>query len=107
MYLIQLLLPASLSKGDEAGADPVTQTRRELTEAFGGLTAYLRTPAVGVWTSPDGGRAHDEVVMVEVVAERFDRTWWREYAQRLARRFSQEAIHVRALQVDLLDPDAA
>ncbi len=45
--------------------------------------------------------------MVEVVAERFDRTWWREYTQRLARRFEQEAIHVRALQVDVLDPDSA
>ena len=45
--------------------------------------------------------------MVEVVAERFDRGWWREYTQRLARRFAQEAIHVRALQVDVLDPDSA
>jgi hypothetical protein len=107
VYLIQLLLPAFLSQGDEAASNPVTQTRRELIEAFGGLTAYVRTPALGVWTSPEGERAHDEVVMVEVVAERFDRTWWREYTQRLARRFGQEAIHVRALQVDLLDPDSA
>ena len=44
--------------------------------------------------------------MVEVVAERFDRTWGRD-TQRLARRFEQEAIHVRALQVDVLDPDSA
>ena len=35
----------------------------------------------------------------EVVAEKIDRGWWREYTQRLARRFEQEAIHVRALQV--------
>jgi hypothetical protein len=46
-------------------------------------------------------------VMVEVVAERFDRAWWGEYTQRLARRFAQEAIHVRAIQVDLLDRDSA
>ena len=45
--------------------------------------------------------------MVEVVAERFDRGWWREYSDRLAQRFAQDAIHVRALQVDVLDPDAA
>jgi hypothetical protein len=42
-----------------------------------------------------------------VVAPRFDRAWWREYTGRLARRFAQEAIHVRALQVEVLDPDAA
>jgi hypothetical protein len=107
VYLIQLLLPAFLRQGDDAASDPVAQTRRELIETFGGLTAYLRTPAQGVWTSPDGDRAQDDVVMVEVVAERFDRTWWREYTQRLARRFAQEAIHVRALQVDVLDADSA
>src|SRR3954449_8467495 len=105
VYLIQLLLPASVRPDGAAPSDPVTQTRRELTDAFGGLTAYLRTPALGVWTSPEGGRAQDDVVMVEVVAERFDRAWWADYAQRLARRFRQEAIHVRALQVDVLDRD--
>ena len=52
MYLIQLLLPASVMPGGAAASEPVTQTRRELTEAFGGLTAYLRTPALGIWTSP-------------------------------------------------------
>lgn len=107
VYLIQLLLPALVSQGDEPASGPVSQTRHELTETFGGLTAYLRAPAVGVWTSPEGGRAQDEVVMVEVVAERFDRAWWRDYTQRLARRFAQEAIHVRALQVDVLDRDSA
>jgi hypothetical protein len=107
VYLIQLLLPAAVTPVGAAASDPVSQTRRELTDAFGGLTAYLRTPAVGVWTSPEGGRAQDDVVMVEVVAERFDRGWWREYSGRLARRFGQEAIHVRALQVDLLDRDSA
>lgn len=107
MYLIQLLLPASVMPGGAAASEPVTQTRRELTEAFGGLTAYLRTPALGIWTSPEGGRAQDDVVMVEVVAERFDRGWWREYSGRLAQRFGQDAIHVRALQIDLLDRDSA
>lgn len=107
MYLIQLLLPASSNEPCDAAGDPVAETRRELVEAFGGLTAYLRTPAQGVWTSPAGGREHDDMVMVEVVAPRFDRAWWREYTGRLARRFAQEAIHVRALQVEVLDPDAA
>ena len=64
MYLIQLLLPAAVTPVGAAASDPVSQTRRELTDAFGGLTAYLRTPAVGVWTSPEGGRAQDDVVMV-------------------------------------------
>jgi hypothetical protein len=51
-------------------------------------------------------REHDDVVMIEVVTDVFDRTWWREYAVRLAGRFHQEAIHIRALPMQLLDDDA-
>ena len=105
MVLIQLLLPASADAGPSD--DAVAETRRELVEAFGGLTAYVRTPAEGVWTSPGGARERDAVVMVEVVAAAFDRPWWRAYASRLAARFGQQAIHVRALPIELLDPDAA
>jgi hypothetical protein len=35
--------------------------------------------------------------MVEVLVDRFDRAWWRAYADRLAARFEQEEIHIRAL----------
>jgi hypothetical protein len=45
--------------------------------------------------------------MVEVVTPEFDRGWWHAYVATLAERFEQEAIHLRAVQVDMLDPDAA
>jgi hypothetical protein len=103
VVLIQLLLPTSRPASDGAVAD----TRRELVEAFGGLTAYVRTPAEGDWTSPEGARERDTVIMIEVAARSFDRTWWRAYASTLATRFGQQAIHVRAVPVELLDPGAA
>lgn len=106
MVLIQLLLPSDLAAG-HGEADAVSRTRRELAERFGGVTAYVQTPAIGEWTAPDGRRDVDRMVMVEVVAPEFDRAWWRDYAETLARRFDQEAIHVRALRVELVDPDAA
>jgi hypothetical protein len=106
MYLIQLLLPAPRTPSAREPDPRVADTRRELVGRFGGMTAYLRTPAHGVWTSPEGDLAHDDVVMVEVVADTFDRQWWREYAGQLARRFAQDAIHVRAVQVEVLDPGA-
>ena len=102
MVLIQLLLPAT----DAARADgvaPFAQTRRELAERFNGLTAYLLSPAKGWWTAPDGRTEQDDVVMVEVVTEAFDRAWWRTYAATLASRFDQESIHVRAVSVEMLD----
>ena len=84
-------------------AAALAATRRELTETFEGLTAYLRSPAKGTWTAPDGHREQDDVVMVEVVADRFDRAWWRSYASTLAGRFRQEAIHVRATAIEVLE----
>jgi hypothetical protein len=102
MVLIQLLLPTSgaARAGDVA---PLAQTRRELADRFDGLTAYLRSAAKGSWTAPDGHTEEDDVVMVEIVTEKFDRAWWRTYAATLAARFDQESIHVRAITVDMLD----
>lgn len=102
MVLIQLLLPTS----GAAGADSVAllaATRRELAARFNGLTAYLRSPAKGLWTAADGHTEHDDVVMVEVVTGAFDRAWWRTYAATLAERFGQESIHLRAIPVEMLD----
>jgi len=104
MVLIQLLLPATgVARAD--GVAPLAQTRRELAERFNGLTAYLRSPAKGSWIAPDGHAEHDDVVMVEIVTETFDRAWWRTYAATLAARFDQESIHVRAVPVDMLDEE--
>ena len=100
--LIQLLLPATGAAATN-GVAPLAETRRELTERFRGLTAYLRSPAKGLWTAPDGHTDHDDVVMVEVVTDTFDRAWWRTYAAKLAERFGQESIHLRAVPVDMLD----
>lgn len=102
MVLIQLLLPANdTTRAD--GLAPLAETRRELADRFDGLTAYLRSPAKGLWTAPDGRTEQDDVVMVEIVTKTFDRVWWRTYAATLAARFDQERIHVRAVPVDMLD----
>ena len=102
MVLIQLLLPTTAAAGADRLA-PLTETRRELAARFNGLTAYLRSPAKGLWTAPDGHTEQDDVVMVEVVTDTFDRTWWRAYAAMLAERFGQESIHLRAMPVEMLD----
>jgi hypothetical protein len=102
MVLIQLLLPATPSTGTSATA-PLAETRRELADKFSGVTAYVRSPGKGLWTAPDGHTEADDVVMVEVVTETFDRGWWRSYTATLAQRFHQKTIHVRALPVEMPD----
>ena len=102
MVLIQLLLPTR-GAATADGLGPLAQTRRELADRFSGLTAYLRSPAKGSWTAPNGHTEEDDVVMVEIVTETFDRSWWRTYAATLAARFDQDVIHVRAVPVEMLD----
>ena len=103
MVLIQVLLPTK-SATPADGLAPLARTRAELAKRFRGLTAYLRSPAKGLWTAPDGHTEQDDVVMVEVVTDAFDRDWWRTYAATLAERFGQDSIHVRAVSVEMLDP---
>jgi hypothetical protein len=96
-YLIQMLLPRVRTDNQPIEESLFAETRRELIDEFGGVTAYTRAPAQGAWTSPEGRVERDEVVMVEVVTEGFDREWWRGFAATLETRFVQESIHVRAI----------
>jgi hypothetical protein len=100
MVLIQLLLPTRKPDGSDAMTS-LGETRRELVARFNGVTAYVRSPAKGLWVSPEGQTEADDVVMVEVVTRTFERSWWRTYAATLARRFEQDAIHVRALPMEM------
>lgn len=97
MHLIQILLPVT---GDARDQKAFADTRAELVEAFEGVTAYVRSPAAGVWTAPDGRVERDDVVMVEVLVAEFDRPWWRSYGRKLAARFHQDEIHIRALPAE-------
>jgi hypothetical protein len=106
MVLIQLLLPTNSPHDVGDGPTALTKTREDLAARFSGLTAYTRAPAVGLWTSPEGHSEKDDVVMVEVVADRFDREWWGAFVETLRERFEQEAIHVRALPIEMLDEAA-
>jgi hypothetical protein len=54
-------------------------------------------------TTGGGHTEEDDVVMVEIVTETFDRAWWRTDAATLAARFDQDRIHVRAVPVHMLD----
>ncbi|WP_224247588.1 hypothetical protein [Hyalangium gracile] len=101
MYLVQFLLPL---RDNERRAFPradFERVRSELTERFGGVTAFLQSPAAGVWKE-EGETTHDEVVLFEVMTDTLDRAWWKGYRSELERRFRQEAIVVRALGAESL-----
>jgi hypothetical protein len=101
MHLIQILLPLYDNEGNTFGEELYGKVRREMTERFGGLTAFTRAPAQGLWKD-EGKTKRDDIVVFEVMADELDADWWRGYRQSLEKAFRQDAIVVRAQDVRIL-----
>lgn len=100
-YIIEILLPLSFNDGAAIPDEILGAIRDGLVERFGGLTAFTRSPAEGVWVSED--RAHrDDVVVLEIMTDALDRDWWREWRRRAGRDLRQDEIVVRATAIDRL-----
>jgi hypothetical protein len=102
MYLIQLLLPLHVNEKQAFPADYFDLVRRTLTERFGGVTAFLRSPAVGLWKEGEDELTHDEVVMFEVISSELDIDWWAGYRIELQNKFSQDELLVWASKITKL-----
>ena len=101
MHLVELLLPLHDNSGQPFGDEKYAEVRRHLTERFGGLTAFTRSPAQG--TTTEGGRpVHDEIVVFEVMTQPLDVSWWASYRLHLERVFRQDEIVIRASLITLL-----
>jgi hypothetical protein len=101
-FLVQVLLPLFGRDGSAIDEPRFAAVRRELTERFGGVTAYMRSPAAGLWRREDGTVDRDQMVMVEVMVDALDRAWWAGYRTRLETRFDQDAIVARAIAIERL-----
>jgi hypothetical protein len=101
MYLIEILLPLHDNSGRSFGAGKYADIRQYLTERFGGLTAFTRSPAQGT-TVADGETVHDDVVVFEVMTDALDSGWWEGYRHQLQREFRQDEIIIRASAITLL-----
>jgi hypothetical protein len=102
MHLVQLLLPLYDNDGRAFPAAHYAGVRTTLTDRFGGLTAYTRAPAQGLWSESDGPPKRDDIVVYEVMTDTLDRAWWNELRRSLERRFAQDELVIRALAVERL-----
>ena len=102
MYLVQLLLPVYDNAGRPFPPAFYVAVRDELAARFGGLTAYTRAPAEGLWSQDGGQPARDDIVVYEVMVEELDRPWWEALRVRLERQFAQQELVVRAQPVERL-----
>ncbi|HEY8357368.1 MAG TPA: hypothetical protein VIL30_07875 [Ramlibacter sp.] len=99
MHLVQILLPLQDNAGEPLPQALFAAVREELVDRFGGLTAYTRAPASGVWEDA-GEKQRDDIVVYEVMDDALDRGWWTRYRQELEHRFEQEEIVVRAQAIE-------
>lgn len=102
MYLVQMLLPLYDNEGHPFEPSDYVQLRAELADRFGGVTAYTRAPARGVWKDDSGETTRDDIVIFEVMTEELDRTWWAGFRKEMERRFRQDSVIVRALTSTVL-----
>ena len=102
-HLIQILIPVFDNEGQRFDRRKFDDVRSELMERFGGLTAFLQAPALGLWKDAESGAtAHDDMILVEVMVATLERDWWSAYRAKLERIFSQDEIVVRAIAFERL-----
>jgi hypothetical protein len=99
MYLVQLLLPVHDREGRPFDRPLFDQLAKELTDNFGGVTAYTRAPATGLWEEQSGGTVRDHIVVYEVMVEKLDAEWWAALRERLEVRLDQDELVVRAQEI--------
>jgi hypothetical protein len=102
-HLVQILVPKFDGRGELIPTAELQELARELAESFGGVTCYLRAPAVGLWQP--GGESpieRDEIVIFEVMTGAIDRAFWRRLRTGLEDRFKQAELVIRSHPVELL-----
>ena len=102
MHVIEIFLPLKRNDGSDQPHALFAEVRKELVERFGGLTAFSRAPAEGLWEDEDGRVDRDQILIFEVLADALDRSWWDGFRSRLERMFGQEEILIRASAVERL-----
>ena len=102
MTLVQLLLPVQDERGRAYPRALYDDLVRRLTERFGGVTAYTRSPATGLWEDESGEKVRDQVVVYEVMADELDPDWWGKFRRELEAKFAQDELVIRAHPVQRL-----
>ena len=102
MYLIQLFLPLYNNAKQPIPKNVFAKIESEMVTRFGGLTAYTRSPASGLWQDDAEHTTHDDLIIYEVMAEILDQPWWRQYRAKLEQQFQQDTLLIRAQEVHIL-----
>ena len=101
-YLVQILLPLFDNNQRRFPKRHYAEIAALLTDTFGGLTAYNRAPAEGLWKDGPARTQRDDIVVYEVMVKALNRKWWRRFRRDLESHFRQDAIVIRAQAIKVL-----
>ena len=102
MNLVQILLPLYDKQQNPFPDSYYHDMESELTEKFGGMTAYTRSPAKGLWKEKEDKTVKDDIVVLEVMTEKTDKEFWKQYKTNLEALFQQDAIIIRSSEVEVI-----
>lgn len=102
MHLVQILLPLYDNGGTPIPQLQFRRVSQEMADRFGGLTAFTRAPAEGVWKEGGQKTSHDEIVVFEVIRTISTGPGGRAIARSWSGGFRQEVIVIRAQAIEQL-----
>jgi hypothetical protein len=95
VHVVEIFFPLTYIDGSRVPAEIFDLLKQELVEQFGGVTAYARSPAQGLWEQ-GGQQQEDAIVIFEVMAPEVDKAWWRKFRNRVESLLRQEEILIRS-----------
>ena len=99
MELIQIFIPTADQEGSSFPPQHFEDLKKELTDQFGGVTIYARSPAKGIWKPDPVSEETDNMVIYEILVQEMNTTYWAELKSRLEGTFQQEEIMMRYFTV--------
>lgn len=98
----EILLPLAHNDGRPVDENVLEQTREELVQRFGGLSAFPQS-VLGIWVYDDQ-RYEDASMMLTIDVEDSaeNRQWLSGFKQVLLERFEQLEIYIVSYPVDIL-----
>ncbi|MFL5747750.1 MAG: hypothetical protein ACJ751_23955 [Niastella sp.] len=100
--LIQTFLPLSDNRGQRFSVDWYIALSHEFNERFGGVTVYQQAPVTGLWKEEEQHTVKDELIIFEVMADKFDNIFWKRLKEQLEQQFRQESILIRSYPIQIM-----
>lgn len=75
---------------------------KQIIKDFGGVTAYTRAPAIGIWEDREHQEVKDDIVIFEIMVSEIDYSYWRQFKKKLVVQFGQKELIIRQSEVGLV-----